>query len=379
LAQVVFEDSSQGVVVMMLRTRNGLKKLEQKRRDNITEATKELLENDDVDAADKALHKVKLSQELQTQYTLLSKKRFISPLFILLCLLIFSFLWFFHHPNPRIHLDLEVETAVFRLAERRDFTWQKSSGLKTERFFVDGHFIVDAPGLGLDGSGERLSVEGVNVSLTQFTISKGARLEIERSKDGISLYIYEGLAQGLLEIQDGSLRLQGDGTPAVLSVQLPVPETLRFSTGNHSEHRLHLRLQTDDDWQLYGLQVTDMRFQQEMPPDSNNFISSIRKGTIELPEIKRKEKLLGHDWLHMKKISSTRLVLDFPSKGAEYFDLIFQGRAASIEVGPDDFEQDLTPSLLTWIYHQKQLFFYWGSLVFIYGLLTNLRTLLARR
>lgn len=364
---------------MMLLTRNGLKKLDQKRRENITEATKELLENDNVDAADKALHKVKLTQELQTQYTLLSKKRFIFPLFILLCLLIVSFLWFFHHPNPRIHLDLEVETAVFRLAERRDFTWQKSSGLKTGRFFVDGHFVVDAPGLGLDGSGERLSVEGVNVSLTQFTISKGARLEIERSKDGISLYIYEGLAQGLLEIQDGSLRLQGDGTPAVLSVQLPVPETLRFSTGNNSEHRLHLRLQTDDDWQLYGLQVTDMRFQQEMPPDSNNFISSIRQGTIELPEIKRKEKLMSHDWLHMIKISSTRLVLDFPSKGAEYFDLMFQGRAASIEAGPDDFEQELTPSLLTWIYHQKQLFFYWGSLVFVYGLLTNLRALLARR
>jgi hypothetical protein len=363
---------------MLHLTQAGLKKIDQERRNNVAEATHELLENNDIDAADKALHKAKLSQELQNQYALLSNKRFISPLFVFLCLSVVSLLWFFRYPSPRIHLDLEVETAIFRLSEDKDFAWSKNTGLKVDLFFADGHFSVDAPGLGVDGHVERLLVEGTKLALTQLTISKGARLEIERGNDGISLYVYEGGVQCMLEVQEGEVRLQGDGTSEPLPVQSPVPETLRVST-NDAEHRLHLRLKTDHDWKLYGLRVTDMSFQQELPADSNNFISSIRQGTVELPEIKRKETLLAHDWLCMRKIASTRLVLDFLSKEIDHFDLMFQGRAAAIEAGPDDFEQNLTPSLFTWIYHQKQLAFYWGALAFIYGLLTNLRALFARR
>ncbi|MCI5139405.1 MAG: hypothetical protein D3922_13565, partial [Candidatus Electrothrix sp. AR1] len=334
---------------MLSFTKNRLEieKMDQKRRENLAKATDAFLENDDVDAADKALRKAKLSQELQAQYALLSNKRFISSFFIFLCLVILSLLWLFHYPSSRVHLDLEVETAVFRLSEDKDFTWHENFGLKIDRFFADGPFVVTAPGLGVYGNGDRLLVEGTEVALTQLTISKGARLEIERGHDGISLYIYEGGVQCLLEIQEGQLRFQGRDSLEPLSIQSPVPETLRLSTGNKVGHRLHLRLKTSHDWKIYGLQVTDIRFQQETPAGSNNFISSIRKGTIELPETKRKETLLDHDWLHTRKVSSTRLVLNFLATEIDHFDLMFQGRAASIEAGPDEFEQDLAPSLLT--------------------------------
>ncbi|MCI5222216.1 MAG: hypothetical protein D3924_05975 [Candidatus Electrothrix sp. AR4] len=285
----------------------------------------------------------------------------------------------FPQPNPRIHLDLEVETAVLRLAKRKDFSWQATPGLQIDRLLLDGRFSVDTSGLGLDGSAERLLLDGADLSFKQLTISKGSRLEIECGKDGISLYIYEGGVQGLLELKDGRLRLLGNSRSGTHTVQSPVPESFRFSSANNSGHRLHLRLQTAKNWQIHGLQVTDMRFQQEAPPDSNNFVSSIQKGTVELPEIKRKESLLQNDRLHLDKAASTRLRLDFPASGAESFNLLFLGRAASLTAGPDDFEQNLTPSLLTWIYHQKQLYFCWGALVFAYSLLTNLPALFSRR
>ncbi|MCI5163862.1 MAG: hypothetical protein D3917_17980 [Candidatus Electrothrix sp. AX5] len=196
---------------MLRLTKNRFEKMDQKRQENVVKATDELLENDDVDAADKALRRAKLTQELQIQYALLSSKRFISPLFILLCLFVVSSLWLFHHPNPRVHLDLEVETAVFRLTERKDFIWQESAGLKLDRFFADGHFAVVAPGIGINENGERLLVEGAELALTQLTISKGARLEVERGDDGISIYIYEGRVQCRLEIQEGKLRIQDNG------------------------------------------------------------------------------------------------------------------------------------------------------------------------
>ncbi|MCI5140647.1 MAG: hypothetical protein D3909_02750, partial [Candidatus Electrothrix sp. ATG1] len=234
-------------------------------------------------------------------------------------------------------------------------------------------------GLGLSGPAQRLAVEGGGLSFNQLTVSKGARMEIECGDDGISLYIYEGGVQGLLELRDGALRFLGKDGVLMRTLQSSVPESLRFSAENNNGQRLHLRLQTAQAWQIHDLQITDMRFLQEVPPDSNNFVSSIRQGTVELPDIKRKETLMERDRLQLTRAASTRLRLELPASGAESFKLLFLGRATSLAAGPDDFEKDLTPSLLTWIYHQKQLYFCWGALVFAYSLLTNLPGLFSRR
>lgn len=364
----------------MLLTRAGQKKMNQRRKEYLAEATRLIIEEDNSEAADKVLHKLKQSQELKSEYALLSKQRFISPLLVLACGIIVSFLWIFPYPSSRVHLDLATETAVLRLAQGKDFSWRSISGLHLDSLLADGYFTVEASGLGIGQSAARLLLNGTNLSLTQLSIDKGARLEIERSKDGISLYIYEAGVQGELELRDCTIRLQSNNKRESQTVHSPVPESLRFSTADSNRHRLHLRLKTSYDWQLYGLQVVEMSFRQEVPPDSNNFISSIRKGTIELPEInKRKETLLEHDWLHLNKANSTRLLLHFPANESENFKLMFQGSAAALRAGPDGFEQDLTPSLLNWIYHQKQLAFYWGALVFVYSLLTNLRNLFTRK
>lgn len=150
-----------------------LEQLEQKRRESLAEATRLLLETDEQDAAERALRKAKLSQDIQSQCILHSKHPFIYPLFALVCGVVVSFLWLFPQPNPRIHLDLEVETAALRLAERKDFSWHASPGLKIDRLLVDGRFTIHAPGLGLDGYAERLLTDGTDLSFNQLIITKG--------------------------------------------------------------------------------------------------------------------------------------------------------------------------------------------------------------
>ena len=69
-------------MLSFIKNRLEIEKMDQKWRENLAKATDEFLENDDADAADKALRKAKLSQELQAQYALLSNKRFISSFFV---------------------------------------------------------------------------------------------------------------------------------------------------------------------------------------------------------------------------------------------------------------------------------------------------------
>jgi hypothetical protein len=358
--------------------------MKQQQKQDLAEATRLLIQENDVDGAADALKKVKLSKEIQAQHAILPNSRCISSVFALLCIAIVSVLQLCPHPNPRVHLDLHVEAAVFRLAQRKDFSWRASQGQKAESILLDGLIEIEAPGLGLSGTTERLLADGANMTLRRITISKGSRLEIERGKDGISLYIYEGDVQGVIELQDSRLRLVLNGQREIRTVSeslsdSPVPESLSFKSVDNSGHRLHLRLETSGDWRMYGLQATGMIFQRESPPDSNTFVSAVLGGIVELPEIKgRKTALLEHDWLHITKADSTRLHLDFPAD-RDSFNLLFQGRVGSITAGPDDSEQDLAPSLLTWLYHQKQLTFFWGALFFVYGLLSNMRFMFKKR
>ncbi len=352
------------------------KKRDQEWRKNLVEEGNLLLRHDNLEEAERVLHKVKLSQEIQAQNALFSKKRFIAPL----CILIVCFLLIIPGPDPRIHLDLEIKAVVLRLAAEKDFIWQISPALKIDELYMDGNFTVESSEIGLAETSERLLVDGTYLYLTQLTVSKGARLEIEHSKDGVSLYIYEGRAQGRFELNNSEVHLKCNGKRKSYIVESsPVSTSFVFSSLNGNGHRLHLRFQTSQTWQVYGLQVTSMRFQQEVPPGSGHFVSSIRKGTIKLPETKREEILMKYDELHVGKAISSRLHLDFSTGENVNFKLLYQGEAASIEIRQGDFEQDLKPSSLVWIYHQKQLILVWGALTFVYGLLSNLRALFARR
>ncbi|MCI5144282.1 MAG: hypothetical protein D3923_01855, partial [Candidatus Electrothrix sp. AR3] len=331
---------------MPLLTRLGRKKLEQQQEEYLVKATHLLLEDNDLEGAAKILQQIKLSDEIEAHNRVLANNPLLMPFFALICAAIVSLLWICPQPRPRVHLDLETQTAVFRLAERKDFKWQETTGQNIDSILLDGLIEVEIPGLGLRGTTERLQAFGSKMSIRQIEISKGARLEIERSKDGVSLYIYEGTVEGIVELQESTLRAVLNGQVETHPISSMVPESLSFNSVNKGGGRLHLRLHLRDDWQIYGLQVTKMSFQRESAPNSQNFVSAILKGEIKLPETKYEHTLLEHDQLHLERAESTRLRLNFAPEDEESFHLLFQGRVCALAAGPDDFEQNLTPNLL---------------------------------
>jgi hypothetical protein len=53
--------------------------------------------------------------------------------------------------------------------------------------------------------------------------------------------------------------------------------------------------------------------------------------------------------------------------------IIFEGTARQIQVGPEGFERNLVPTYLQYFYHQQSLAFFWSTIGFLWGILWSIR------
>jgi len=342
-------------------------------RQNLSEATEMLLKEDDLDKADRAFKKAELSRGILSLDKAPSHHLFYSSIFALFCFVVVSFLWFSPRPKSRVHLAVHAETVVLRLEKEEIFRFHPDSGIQVDAVRLIGAVKIEAPGLGLTGTGSKLNISKMEKGsktlniLRWIEISPGALLEVERRRGYVNLYVKDGTLAGEIELQDVSLQLNLDGQlqDRIISGSGP-SNTLTFTSSVDSSHQVRLRLQTGTNWRLDGLQISGIAFQRESSlTSSTELVSSLLKGTIELPEIKRKEELFENDWIRLQQPNSTRLYLNFAAGDDDSFETFFQGWARSVSAGPKGFEHDLTPSWLTWIYHQEQLSFFWGALIFV--------------
>ncbi|MCI5166976.1 MAG: hypothetical protein D3903_13000 [Candidatus Electrothrix sp. GM3_4] len=348
-----------------------------KRKQHLAEAKQILFQdaNSDTDAAASALQKVKKDDE-QLQLWIILRCRFpalaITVFFLagLCCFLIC------YRPSPSIRLELQTSTVKLSLVKEKNWEWRPSSAPAVTSIFMEGVFGITAPGLGLNNVVNTLAADGKSISLQYIEVSGDSRLEAEQN-DGFNLYIYDGNIQGSFELQESDVRL--DDIPEVKKISGPVPESLSFSAEVRGGQRLHIRLKGGKDFHIEGMQISSMDFQREDPPGSGKSASAITSGTILLPEIKRNVLLEEHDMLLLKDVTNTRLRLTVKTDGRNSFSLFFQGRADSLSAGPKEFEQNLTPSLLIWMYHQwekSELGIFCAVLAVMLGLFWKVHNLL---
>ena len=57
-------------------------------------------------------------------------------------------------------------------------------------------------------------------------------------------------------------------------------------------------------------------------------------------------------------------------------ELVFEGTVETLLLGPKGFEKNLSPSYLEYLYVRKPLAFFWGAVVFLWGLLWRVRKMI---
>jgi hypothetical protein len=229
-----------------------------------------------------------------------------------------------------------------------------------------------------------VQIDGGQVTLAKIAVAKGGRLTIESDPEGF-IDIFTGTAElkgelllsGLSHVAAGVRSAYAEPDLTGLLDQ-PIPESLTFRAARSptAAIRAHLRFRPYDELVVNDLIVRYLSFSREIPgtPGERVFVSSITGGTLELTDVSRSLELRKGERLSLQGVSGRIVEL----RAAEQIYVEFEGTVEMITLGPKGFAQDVTPTLLEHLYHNQRLLLFWSALVFLWGILWNVRVFLVR-
>lgn len=297
--------------------------------------------------------------------------------------------------TPRTPFLLSVDLRSSSLSATFDRDWSLDRNLRAGEILLSSLEHAEAPGFGLrlqsPQRGVSLVARGDQIrmeSLRARPVAGKAADEPASGRINLSIQPDGGIQMLFSEVAvDGNLRLggtidlrtrlePGGSADRQILTDLVVPEPLTFSAQAVGGVPLRLRSGPLEPWSLYGIPLTAINFEQERTrgPGEIGFESTIFGGSVRLPEVGRKKKLLARDRLSLSEIRTRRMeVLVGPE-----LRILLEGEVESARMGPEGFESDLAPSRLEYYYHREPLKFFWGAVVFLWGVLWGVKkTLLA--
>jgi hypothetical protein len=120
--------------------------------------------------------------------------------------------------------------------------------------------------------------------------------------------------------------------------------------------------------------VQALRFVTEVPgPRGLVFVSTLRTGKLGLPDIGATYPLGEGAFLSLRGFRGRVSALHI----ADSVTIEAEGTAERVLAGPEGYARDLTPSLLEYLGHNRQVTLLWSALAFIWGLAWSARRLFA--
>lgn len=202
-------------------------------------------------------------------------------------------------------------------------------------------------------------VSGETVWLTNVKTDGPGMTEIRPSADGLDLIVSDGKVFGTLIKQDvGGLpdsaefeAVASDGRPVVIHIASAVVDPIAVN----------------------GLAAnTDFLLKEEYAPNGEEkelFRSTIIGGSVAVPVGKRKITLRAGDTVEMRDLRLRWLEITI-DKGVH---LVMEGTGRELIVGPRNAVEDLRPTMLQTALESDSVKLLWGAILFISGLLWNVR------
>jgi hypothetical protein len=214
--------------------------------------------------------------------------------------------------------------------------------------------------------------------LQSLRVGAGATLELRlQPSAGIDLAL-RGDASIDIEMIDagGELRVVGaDGTPlppATIDEPAEISAVTRRAT---DRMRLRLPLPARDAplVLIEDMRITSLSFGRERGgrDDRLPFRSAVTGGTLRMQDIGRTATLQPGDPIWLEDFNGIVTSLRVEDGGIRLHVL---GTASRVAIGPPDFQEELTPTMLAYLYNREGLKALWGSFLFVLAALWQLRS-----
>ena len=352
-------------------------RLNAERTHRLDQAAQKLLDGDDLNEASKQLAWVDTAGKVIGAAA--QKKGGVQgPVIgaIIISLILLGLAWTLHVPSVHVTADVNAETVGIKL----DSTWRPHQRMNMTQLFINQIASLDAPGLpqlavASPENPASLELAG-QIVVTALEIPANAVLEFSRSGDALHVFVKQ--TQLHLTVQAGKADVTmrpAYGDPAQRRISSEIPETIMITTMPTGAAAVELRLSGLENWRLRGMDIKALKFVEEYPPDSGQFESVIRSGSVLIEEVNKTQKLLDGQFLNLSPKKSRRAEL-VPAEDPEQLRMTFEGLASKAHFGAQDFTTNLSPTWFEYILQQKPISAFWGAMIFLIGLVLKIRNIL---
>lgn len=299
------------------------------------------------------------------------------------CLLLAGLAWAVRIPNTNLHVAVVTDAVSFGLTEPWHWTghWQLSDSV----FRLDEMSELTLPPElssvpQLTGRAW-LDIENGLVALSDLELgSRGTFTFLSNPSATIYILSLNASLRGQLQISSNPAVSAGDEPSrqtALRTSHFEVPGTISFYDDGHPRIPARIRLGTKDKITWRNIPVNKLSFSRGdgSADEGSFFISGIQSGTVTLGDTGEKVALQEKDQLYLE--SPTGLIQEL-ELGPDALRLSFKGRTKKASIGVTGFEENLTPTWLSYLYHQERLGFLWGAVAFLWGVLWSTRELLLK-
>ena len=293
----------------------------------------------------------------------------------------------------RTQIILTVKTTAVELKLAESWSWSEALEVVPSDLRFENLSMLELPKESTTQTWSNVTsaqVKDGQITLTGLSFGRHSDLRIEKN-NGSLIDVYVRHLQDEQGLDNGSVPLQGAfelGGQPMISVLAPtstpnsgsenwpelmIPETAQFKAELQGPIPARLAFGTMSKWVLNDLRVKDrlsFAFDTQRHPGTTTFISAITGGHLRLSDLGDKViELHSGEPLTLKGITGRVTQIEVK----DHIRLRFQGNVSEVRIGPEGFEQNLTPRLLEVLRHQNTWTLLWGAVVWLWGMLWGVK------
>jgi hypothetical protein len=299
----------------------------------------------------------------------------------IVCLTTASFLWSTKVRSTNV--SMTVETGSLRGTLSRN--WRVEAPFQSSAMRFENLSDVQAPNLGLairGGMGDAwFKLEGGQITLESLQIDKGASVQLTVDSSQVSLFVARGGVRGKLTVL-GKGKLAAGAESAAQDTQrdysIAIPETVDFGVSDPRGVPSRFAVHSPQKWDLGRMPFTDVDFALEEIRDLSQaeLVSGIKSGSVRFNDTSWPALALSeNEIVSVHKTERGRIDVRGGEGSAQ---VNLNGLVKDVTVGDSQTRQELAPSYLEYLYNKKSLAFFWGAIVFGWGVLWGIRKTIFR-
>jgi hypothetical protein len=259
-----------------------------------------------------------------------------------------------------------IASAV-NLTLKQAATVQSDLALRPPQASITGAAAIELPP-GIGGGvirrqrmpvGATLNADGGSLLLSSLAFGPDMDLTIQHSaRDGLTLYARG--ADGTIEFEVGGPVVLGLDGAGQQHATLDPPENIAVRTDRLSAVPTAVQTRTNDPLVIENLPVSRLAFTRALSAGGRGspFVSSIISGAVQLVDTARSESLDSGSALVLERFEGWVVRVETAPDG---FAVSFTGTARRVSLGPLGHPNDLTPSILEFLYRQQWINMMWIS------------------